>query len=169
MNHICMFRLVTQRLAKLIKKRKWKSNCGSSEDVRVKSGIFGQTVKFGQQLCLFHSSVIGINNKLTKQTVKILMRRLVRSRLIWMFTVCKCVSEFTWCPNLPDFTLVYRQVPVYQDVNDLAFFAIIVALYETVEKIGRQSWKHKGRKSQFCRKTEEYIIERHSGQDINVF
>ena len=23
-------------------------------------------------------------------------------RLIWITTVCKCVSEFTWCPNLPD-------------------------------------------------------------------
>ena len=73
--------------------------------VRVKSGIFGQTAKFGQPPCLFHSSVIGMKNKLTKQTVKILMRRLIRSRLIWISTVCKCVSEFTWCPNLPDFTL----------------------------------------------------------------
>ena len=61
----------------------------------VKSGIFGQTAKFRQPPCLFHSSVIGIKNRLTKQTVKILMRRLIRSRLIWIFTVCKCVSEFT--------------------------------------------------------------------------
>ena len=43
---------------------------------REKSGIFGQTAKFGQPPCLFHSSIIGIKNKLTKQTVKILMRRL---------------------------------------------------------------------------------------------
>ena len=42
---------------------------------RVKSGIFGQTAKFGQPPCLFHSSVIGMKNKLTKQTVKLLMRR----------------------------------------------------------------------------------------------
>ena len=62
---------------------------------RVKSGIFGQTAKFGQPPCLFHSSVIGIKNKLTKQTVKILMRRLIRSRLIRVSTVCKCVSKFT--------------------------------------------------------------------------
>ena len=27
---------------------------------RVKSGIFGQTAKFGQPPCLFHSSIIGI-------------------------------------------------------------------------------------------------------------
>ena len=47
--------------------------------VRVKSGIFGQTAKFGQPHCLFHRSVIGIRNKLTKQTVKILMRRLIRN------------------------------------------------------------------------------------------
>ena len=34
-------------------------------------------------------------NKLTKKTVKILMRRLKRSCLIWISTVCKCMSEFT--------------------------------------------------------------------------
>ena len=62
---------------------------------RVKSGIFGQTAKFGQWPCLFHVSNIGIKHEFTKQTVKILMRRLIRSRLIWIYTVCKCVSEFT--------------------------------------------------------------------------
>ena len=67
--------------------------------------MFGQTAKFGQRSCLFHTSIIGIRNKLTKQTVNILMRRLIRSRLIWIYTVCKCVSEFTWCPNLPAFSL----------------------------------------------------------------
>ena len=36
---------------------------------RVKSGIFGQTAKFGQRPCLFHISNIGIINTLTKQTV----------------------------------------------------------------------------------------------------
>ena len=44
---------------------------------------------------LFHISNIGIKNKLIKQTVKIMMRRLIRSRLIWIYTVCKCMSEFT--------------------------------------------------------------------------
>ena len=62
---------------------------------RVKSGIFGQAAKFGQRPCLFHISNIGIKNKSTEQTVKILMRRLARSRLIWIYTVCNCVSEFT--------------------------------------------------------------------------
>ena len=62
---------------------------------RVKWSIFRQTAKFGQPPCLFHSSVIGIKTKLTKQKVKILMRQLIRSHLIWISTVCKCVSEFT--------------------------------------------------------------------------
>ena len=47
-------------------------------DDRVKSGIFGQTAKFRQRPCLFHISNIE-----------------VRCRLIWIYTVCKCVSEFT--------------------------------------------------------------------------
>ena len=66
-----------------------------------KSVIFGQTAKFGQRPCLFHISNIGIKNKFPKQTVKILVEP---SHLY--YTVCKCVSDFTWCPNLPDFTLV---------------------------------------------------------------
>ena len=57
---------------------------------RVKSGKFGRSAKFGQRLCLFHVLIIGIKNKLTKQTVKILMRR-----LIWISIVCKCMSEVT--------------------------------------------------------------------------
>ena len=60
-----------------------------------KSGIFGQTAKFGQPPFLFHSSIIEIRNKLTKQTVKILMRRL---------TVCKCVSELNDVRIYPTFT-----------------------------------------------------------------
>ena len=63
--------------------------------LRVKLGIYGQTAQFGQRPCLFHISDIGIKNKLTKQTVKILMTWLIRSRLIWIYTVCKCVSEVT--------------------------------------------------------------------------
>ena len=68
-----------------------KNNCS----LWVKSGIYGQTAQFGQLPYLFHISNIGIKNELTKQTVKILMRRLIRSRLIWIYTVCKCVSEVT--------------------------------------------------------------------------
>ena len=44
--------------------------------------------------------------------MKILMRRLVRSRLIWIYTICKCVSELTWCLNLPNFTLIQRLMPL---------------------------------------------------------
>ena len=65
------------------------------ETNRVKSGKFGQSSKFGQLPCLLHVSNVGIKNKLTKQTVKILMRRLIRSPLIWFYTVFKRVSEFT--------------------------------------------------------------------------
>ena len=43
--------------------------------------------------------------QLPKQTMKILMIRHTRSRLIWYSSVCKCISEFTWCPKLPSFTL----------------------------------------------------------------
>ena len=64
------------------------SVCLMSANYRVKSGKFGP--------CLFlHNSNVGIRNKLTKQTVKILMGRLIRSRLILIYTVCKCVPEFT--------------------------------------------------------------------------
>ena len=63
--------------------------------VRVKSGKFGRSAKFGQRPCLFHILIIGIKHKLTKQTVKILMRWLIKSHLIWILTVCKCVFEFT--------------------------------------------------------------------------
>ena len=37
--------------------------------------------------------------------MKVLMRLLIRSRLIWNVTVCKRMSEFTRCPKLPDLTL----------------------------------------------------------------
>ena len=38
------------------------------------------------------------------------MRRLTRSRLIWISTVCKCISELTHCPKLPDFTLPHLEL-----------------------------------------------------------
>ena len=38
---------------------------------------------------------LGLLSPLTKQTVKILIRRLIKSRPIWIFKVCKCESEFT--------------------------------------------------------------------------
>ena len=65
------------------------------DSYRVNSGMVEQTATFEQRSCFFHTSVIGRINKLTKQTVTILMRRLIRSCLIWISTVCECVSEFT--------------------------------------------------------------------------
>ena len=50
---------------------------------RVKSGIFEQTAKFGQRPCLY-LKYWNKKNKLTKQTVKILMRLFANV-----------------CPNLP--------------------------------------------------------------------
>ena len=63
------------------------------------------TIKFGHRPFSFHILIIEIKNKLNKQTVITLMRRLIKSIFIWIFTVCKCMSEFTRCPKLPDFTL----------------------------------------------------------------
>ena len=65
---------------------------------RVKSVIFGQTAKFGQRPCLFHISNIGIKNKLTKQTVKILTAHLN----------LHCLQSV--CPNLPD-VRIYSTLP----------------------------------------------------------
>ena len=65
------------------------------------SGIFGQTAKFGQRPSLFHISNIGIKSKLTKQTVKILMRRAVSSGFTLFANVC---------PNLPD-VRIYQTLP----------------------------------------------------------
>ena len=67
---------------------------------RVKSGIFGQTAKFGQRPCLFHISNIGSKNKLTKQTVKIQMRRHKEPSHLDLHCLQICVriylmSEFT--------------------------------------------------------------------------
>ena len=55
----------------------------------------GTSGKFGQRPCLFHFFNFWYKNKVTKQTVKILMRRLIRSRLILISTICKRMSEFT--------------------------------------------------------------------------
>ena len=96
---------------------------------RVKSGKFGRSAKFGQRPCLFHILIIGIKNELTKQTEKILMRRLIRSRLIWISTVCKCMSEFTRCPKLPDFTLVI--VPLVEEHSSSQ--RVIIKWYKVVE------------------------------------
>ena len=63
--------------------------------IRVKSGLFRQTAKLAQRPLFVSYFKYLIKNKLTKQTVNVLLRLLLRSRLIWIYTVCKCVSEFT--------------------------------------------------------------------------
>ena len=78
--------------------------CDSVVPYRAKSGIFGQTAKFGQPPCLFHSSVIGIKPQLTKQTVKILMRRLTRavsSGFPLFANVCQNLPDVRIYPTLP--------------------------------------------------------------------
>ena len=43
------------------------------------------------------------------------MRRLIRSRLIWISTVYKCMSEFTWCPK-------YLTLPYWKNFLELLIF-----------------------------------------------
>ena len=69
------------------------------------SGIFGQTSKFGQPPSLYHSSIIEIKNKQTKnnlikQTVKILS------------TVCNM------CPNLPG-VRIYPTLPILKGLRQV--------------------------------------------------
>ena len=64
-----------------------------NKNTRVKSGNFGHQVN--SDSALFVSYINFWKEKKTKQTVKILMRRLIRSRFIWILTICKCISEIT--------------------------------------------------------------------------
>ena len=100
---------------------------------RVKPGIFGQTAKFGQRPCLFHISNIVIKNKLTKQTVKILKRR-----FIWIYTVCECVSEFTRCPNLPDFPYLLSSFRPYLGIFAVLCYNMSIASQKPVSRSAQQ-------------------------------
>ena len=71
---------------------------------RVKSGIFGQTAKFGQRPCLFHISNSGIKIELTEQTVIILIRRLIGAVLSGFTLLANA------CPNLPG-VRIYPTLP----------------------------------------------------------
>ena len=68
-------------------------------------GIWVKSGKFGRSAILFfHILINGIKYKSTNQSVKILLRRLIRSPLIWISTVCKCspnLSEVKSYMNLP--------------------------------------------------------------------
>ena len=61
--------------------------------IRVKSGNFGHQINSDSDLVSFIVDYWNEKNKLTKITVKSLMRRLLMSRLIWISTVCKGMSE----------------------------------------------------------------------------
>ena len=57
-------------------------------------------------------------------------------RLIWISTVCKCVSEFTRCPKLPDFTLlddtafcIYAISPILTADIDVSFITPLCPLF----------------------------------------
>ena len=63
--------------------------------VKVKSGNFGHQVNLDSGLVCFMFQLLEYKNVLTEQTVKILMRRLIRGCLIKISTVYRCMSEFT--------------------------------------------------------------------------
>ena len=71
----------------------------------VKWVIFGQTAKLCQRHCLFHISNIGIKNKLTKQTVKILPDEKAHKEPSHLDLHClqMCVRVYLMC----EFTRLY--------------------------------------------------------------
>ena len=103
------------------------------EHSRVKSSKFGQSAKFGQRPCFFYFWIIGIKIKLSKQTVKILMRRLW---IIWIFTVCKRMSEFTRCPKLLDFTLILYTIKISVTLHQMWRQTILVWNLNCFESYG---------------------------------
>ena len=59
--------------------------------------------------------------------MKILVRRLIRSSLMRISTVCICISEFTQCSKLPSFTLVV--ITIFRYLNEwivLVMYGIFV-------------------------------------------
>ena len=105
--------------------------------IMVKLGKFGRSAEFGQRLGLFRIFINGIKIILTKQTVKILMRRLIRSRLILLSIVCIRMSQFTRCPRLPDCTLVL----------DVGLYLAFVNRYMHVEIMFETGLPQAGKKS----------------------
>ena len=69
--------------------------------------MFGQTAKFGKRTCLFHTSIIGIKNKLTKQTVKNLMRR---PSLLDFLCLQICVRVYL----MSEFTRLYPNMDLWR-------------------------------------------------------
>ena len=96
----------------------------------VKSGNFGNQVKFGQRHCFFHILIIGMK-KIIKQTVKILSKRL-------------CMSELTCCPKQPEFTIYRFTIGIIF----LYYFQVILRLLSCVPK---RAWNPGARSNTFPR------------------
>ena len=73
---------------------------GHLQGTRVTAGNFGRRVILDSNLVCFIFDYLNKNNKLTKQI-------LMRHRLIWSSTLCKCMSEYNRRPKLPDSTILF--------------------------------------------------------------
>ena len=101
------------------------------------SGKFGWSAKLGQQPCLFHILIIGIINKLTKQTVKILMRRLIRA-------VSSGFPLFAnVCPNLPD-VQSYLTLPYIMPYCNNYHMLLLIRANGTYHTFTRKYREHSG-------------------------
>ena len=92
--NICVFCLDSQfviHLSGLVKKKTFKGRKKKGKGLIRTGTLFDSFYNYWNR-----------KKKSTKQTVKIL----IRSCLVRISTVCKCVSEFTWCPKFHDFTLL---------------------------------------------------------------
>ena len=54
------------------------------------------------------------------------MRRLIWSRLIWIFTVFKYMSEFSQCPKSSDFTLMISKIQGNQTTIEPALEVLVL-------------------------------------------
>ena len=75
-----------------------------SLSIRVKSGKFGRSTKFGQRPCFFHILIIGIIKINSAKKVKILMRRLIilDFHCLQMYVQMYLMSEVTWLLLIPN-------------------------------------------------------------------
>ena len=109
---------------------------------RVKSGIFGQTAKFGQRPCLFHISNSGIKNKSTKQAVKILMRRL-SSGFTLFANACLNLPGVRIYPTLPFIPHIpHQESKILGFVKNCKFINPFEIFYDSVTKQVRNSCEY---------------------------
>ena len=96
----------------MIVRNKCWSEC--TDEIRVKSGKFGWSAKFGQRPCLFHILTIGIKNKLSKQTVKIMTSfgfPLFVQMYVRFFPGVRSYPTLPYFERLQDLTRVCKQFP----------------------------------------------------------